>query len=354
MEERVNNLIASIAKIDNKENKILFYLPSMPQASGGIGVVYQHIKVLAELGYDAMVVYSGNEYKKPEWLGAEYTKLKHIRIDDKNKPLSVGMEDILVIPEGFPNIMEQTKNLPCKRVVLCQSYQYVLSSLMPGVSWDFFGIRDVIVVTPTLEDYLKRIFWDRFDIKICRPSVDDNLFKPSLKPKKPIIAISARDPQDVLNISKHFYLAHPQFKFISFKHMADMDRATFAETLSECCLGVWVDRIAGFGTFPLECAKSGVPFIGLIPNIIPEYAQDNHGIWTNNILDIPDLIQSYFKFWFEDSEPKEITEGLADMAKLYTVEEETKNIEIIYGDYISTRKEEMNHMLEKLKIGEQV
>jgi len=355
MGERLENLNAAIKRIDDKKNKLFFFLPSMPHASGGIGVVYEHVKTLVDLGYDAMIVYSGADYQKPKWLGEPYVSLKHVRIDDKKNPLTVSMDDFLIIPEGFSNVMQQSdeNKLPCKRIVLCQSYFYVLSSLVVGIGWDHFGIRDVIVVTPTLKDYLERIFSPhRFNIKVCRPSVNSEIFKPSLKPKKPIIAISGRDPQQILNVTKHFYLAYPQYKWVSFKHMADMTREQFAETLSESCLGVWIDKIAGFGTFPVECAKSNVPFIGLIPDILPEYAKDNQGIWTNSILDIPDLIARYFKLWFEDIEPAEVYQGLEDLSKEYTVEQEIENISTIYGDYITGRKVELQSIIDKIKTEE--
>ena len=350
MEDRLRLIADAQQRITDKKSKIFFYLPSMPHASGGIGVVYEHVRTLTELGYDAMVVYNGTDYKKPTWLGEPYVSLKHLRLDDKHKPITVTMDDILIIPEGFTNVMENTSKMPCKRIVLCQSYQYVLDSLMPGIGWDYFGIRDVMVVTPTLKTYLENVFGKRrFKITTCRPSVDDKIFKPSSRPKIPIIAISARDPQVVLNLTKHFYMAHPQYKWVSFKHMADLSREGFAEHLGSACLAVWVDRIAGFGTFPIECAKAGTPFIGLIPDIVPEYASNEHGIWTNNLLDIPAIIASYFKHWFEDKEPKEILDGLKDLATMYTREQEIETISTLYGEYFSERSNELSEIAKKVK-----
>lgn len=351
LEDKIIRLEKSIERIDKKENKLMFYLPSVPQASGGIGVVYEHVKRLSDEGYNAFVVHDNAEYKKPEWLGDAYTKLKHVPLDKGD--LTVNPEDIFIIPEGFSNVMEQSKNLPCLKIVLCQSYVYVLGSLNPGMSWANFGIKDVIVVTPTLEEYIEKVFGKgRFNIKVCRPSIDEKIFNSGNEPKKPIIAISARDQMSLLNVIKHFYLAYPQYKWVSFKHMVDMNREEFAETLQNACLGVWIDRIAGFGTFPIECAKTDTPFIGLIPDIIPEYASDNAGIWTNNIIDIPDLIANYIKLWIEDKVSSEITDGITELGKMYSKEDEDVNIISIYGDYIEGRKNEIKLILEKIKTDE--
>jgi len=50
-----------------------------------------------------------------------------------------------------------------------------------------------------------------------------------------------------------------------------MRRVDFAKRLQGNFAAVWIDRIASFGTFPLECMKSGVIPISLVPDIIPEY-----------------------------------------------------------------------------------
>ena len=344
--EQIKNLENSIERIDKKLNKIMFYLPSVPQASGGIGVVYSHVKTLTDLGYNAMVIHDDKEYKKPEWLGKEYCDLKHFVYNT----LTVGLDDILVIPEGFSNIMENTKQLPCKKVVLCQSYLYILSSLVPGYSWLNFGINDVIVVQKPLQDYIEKVFGaGKFNFQICRPSIDEKIFKPSNKLKKPIVAVSARDQADFLNMAKHFYSAYPQYRFVSFKDMRGMTRNEFAEVLQESFLGVWIDRVAGFGTFPVEAAKCETPVVGLVPNIIPEYAKDSNGVWINNILDIPDVIANVFSRWFTDEEIQGLSEGVAELAKEYTREDEIKNIELTYSKYINSRKEEILNLVNSIK-----
>lgn len=353
MDDRIINLSKSIDRINKKENKIMFFLPSVPQASGGIGVVYEHIKILVDLGYDAHIIWDDSDnqkYHKPEWLGEEYTSLKHIGLS--TKPV-VSPEDLIIIPEGCTPFLEQLNknNVPCMRVILCQSYLYILGSLMPGMSWLNFNIKDVIVVTPTLQSYVERIFGkDKFNFKLIRPSINEKIFKPTKKPKMPLIAISSRDQQNTLNIIKHFYAAFPQYRFITFKDMQGLTREEFAENLQEACLGVWVDQIAGFGTFPIECAKTDTPFIALVPNIIPEYASDDKGgAWVQNILNIPDTIAAFLNYWFEDRVPEQITNGSKELAQMYSKSEEEKNIELVYSEYIGKRKQEIQTVIDKIK-----
>lgn len=341
-DQRINNLKRSLEKLKKKEQKMLFFLPSMGNTpSGGIGVVYKFVKLLNESGYNAIVVHEKNDYVKPTWIGDGYDKIEHLSLEGGK--LTVSPEDFFIIPEGFANVMQQTLNLPCKRVVLAQSWVYILSSLAPGQTWSELGITDCIAVNDTLGQYIKDLFKD-VDVTVCRPSIP-SIFNSPTKPKKPIIAISSRDQMLTNVIIKQFYIKFPQFKWVSFKDMHGLSREDFAETLKECCLGVWVDRISGFGTFPIECAKTNTPYIGLLPDLMPEFASENSGIWTNEVINIPNLIGAFFKTYLEDSIPQEIFDGINEMALKYTEEEEKTNVEQTFSSLATDRIIEINSVI---------
>jgi glycosyltransferase involved in cell wall biosynthesis len=153
-----------------------------------------------------------------------------------------------------------------------------------------------------------------------------------------------------LNIIKHFYLKYPQYKWVSFKDMKGMSRDEFADTLKECCLAVWIDKIAGFGTFPIEAAKCGVPVIGLIPEIVPEFATDKSGIWTNDFLAIPDLIGNYIRLWLEDAVPDQMKEGTVELSEKYSEKDGIEEINRTFKEYISERKEEFEKFLRENQV----
>ena len=64
--------------------------------------------------------------------------------------------------------------------------------------------------------------------------------------------------------------------------MRGLSEQEFAETLKECFLSVWIDDESGFGTFPLESMASGVPVMGKIPNLQPEWMKEENGIWVDD------------------------------------------------------------------------
>lgn len=345
MDNKLEILDLAIAKIQSKENKIMFYVPTMNEYIASVGVTYSHAKNLNDLGYNVIIIHDDDKYVYPEWLGNEYEELKHVGLHTKE--LRVAIEDVLVYPEGFPDMMEKTRELSCFKIILCQSHINVLGSLTPGLSWNNFDIDRVIVTQKPLKDYLIKVFGEgNLLIDVIPVSVDDDTFKYDGRFKKPIVAVSAREQVDVLNVAKQFYSTYPQYRMLSFKDMRGMSREDFSKTLNDSFLGVWLDRDAGFGTFPIECAKTSTPYIALIPDMVPEYAKDENGIWVYSQLDIPDLIAQALEVFLNNEDMSTI--DLSELKEQYTKEEECKKIAEVYAKYLAQRVNEFETLKNKL------
>jgi hypothetical protein len=339
-------LLENISKLESKESKFYFFVMDTkgnPVAS--VATIYEHVKILRDLGYDAIILHEKNDYQGVgSWMGEDYGNLPHISIESQQ--LKVNGYDFLIIPELFTNVMEQTIQLPCKRIVLSQSYDYILEMLMPGKKWQDYNIFDCITTTERQSEYIKNLFGNSINTDII-PVAISNHFKPSEKPKKPIIAIHTRDQRDMVKIFKTFYVKHPHLKWVSFRDMRGMTRENFAESLAECCLAIWVDDIAGFGTFPLEAIKSNVPVLGKVPNIVPEWMEDKNGLWTHDILTIPDITANFVQAWLEDMSPEELYEKMADLKDKYTEETQKEKVKEVYERILNKRIVEFKTHLPK-------
>ena len=296
-----------------------------------------------------------NDYKGVgEWLGTEYTLLPHESIEAQK--LNLTTLDYIIVPEIFSNVMDQVKAFPCKKIVFSQSYAYILELLGAGVRWDFnYGFKDVITTSEIQADYVKGLFAG-VNTYVVPPSVPD-YFKPTTKMKKPIVSIVTRNQSDALKIVKSFYLQHPLYKWITFRELRGLPKETFASELADSCLAVWVDDVAGFGTFPIEAMECETPIIGKIPDLVPEWmtkGNDNgqidlvdNGVWTNNILAIPGLIAQYMKVWLEDSVPQELIDGMLNSKGQYTVENQKTKIKEVYEGLVAERLSEFENLLKE-------
>ena len=90
------------------------------------------------------------------------TSLPHRSIEGEN--LEISPEDFIVLPEIYGFIMDQIKDLPCGKIVLTQSYSYVLDTLQPGQSWASLGFLKCITTSEKqkneLDSYMKKMSYD--------------------------------------------------------------------------------------------------------------------------------------------------------------------------------------------------
>ena len=271
-------------------------------------------------------------------------EVPHQVIEGEN--IQVSPEDFLVVPEVFGFMMEQVKNLPCGKIVLAQSYSAMLETLQPGQTWNQFGFLKCITTSNKQKEYIEGIMRNQsFDI--IEPYISDT-FKKSDKPPMPIIGIHTREHLDTINLIKTFYLRFPQFRWFTFRDLRGLSHDEFAQAISECFLTVWVDRQSGYGTFPLESMKSGVPVIGIVPDLVPSWMNENNGIWIKDQILLPELIADWSQNWLEDNISQEIIAKMDEtVEKLPTKESFEKQIVDTFSAYINNRASSMEEQISK-------
>ncbi len=337
----------ALTSLKAKENKFYFLVQDTEGVQrASVATTYEFVKILTENGYNAYVLHEKNDYHGVgEWLGEEYPSLPHASIESQE--LSVGPADFLIIPEVFGHVLDQTKEMPCSRIVFCQSYDRVFSMLPPGFTWGMMNVSNVITTGEASTKYLEGIFpnLSTQEIKLGIPEI----FTPSDKPKMPIVTIHTREPRETMKIVKSFYVKFPQFKWITFRDMRGLSQNEFAKALSESCVSVWIDDISGFGTFPLESMKCGSPVIGKIPNLKPDWLTEDNGFWTFDPNQIIDILSAYLKNWLEDAIPTELYEKMAETVKPYNVEDQKTKVLETFGLYQSQKIEQLEIQLNKLQ-----
>jgi hypothetical protein len=354
IEEQIGQITQVLSNLNDKNFTLYFFtLDTKGNPTAGIANIYEHVKILNNLGYKAVILHEKNDYRVrgneeghgiSDWLGEDYASLPHVSIEAQT--LNISPADFIVIPEIFSNIMDQVKVFPCKKVVLSQSYDYLLELLPIGKRWTTdYGFNDVITTSRRQADYLTTLF-PTIKTHVVPVSIP-SYFKESEKPKQPIVALHTRNQSDASKIAKSFYLQYPIYKWITFKELRGSSREQFASDLKNACLSVWIDDTAGFGTFPLESIESNVPVIGKIPNMIPEWMEEvdengvasikNNGIWTNTTINIPEIIATYLKLWLEDSVPSELLEGIKDSQGDYTEENQVEAAQVTYATLVENR-----------------
>jgi glycosyltransferase involved in cell wall biosynthesis len=136
--------------------------------------------------------------------------------------------------------------------------------------------------------------------------------------------------------------------------MKNISQTDFSRFLKESFVSVWVDRESGFGTFPIESMISNTPVIGVVPNLKPDWMNENNGIWTYSFNEIIDVLANFAQNWLEDNINEELYTKMSETGEKYQNKESFDNkIESLFVDYFNVRKEMFSQQLEKLKITEE-
>jgi len=345
--ENIAVLSKAATRLESKESKFIFCVPESISPSASVYEIYTHANVVKSMGYNVIIMTENTDLKAPEWMESSLGDLKHVLISDSK--INVSPDDFMVIPEVFTNIMEQVKNLPCKKICLLQSFDYMLNGLIPGSDIELFGINDIITTSETLKNMLNTFYGEKFKVETYNIGIPD-YFHASDKPQNPVISIVGRNNNDITKVIKLFFSKYPHLKWITFdplltntKPPTQLDRVSFAERLRNNFAAVWIDRIASFGTFPVECMKSGVIPIFIVPDIEPEYLKNDQGeyveagMYTSNIYDLPIMIGDLLTKFIDDSIPEGIYETMAEISKRYDMSNSIEQITNIYAKYAEER-----------------
>lgn len=355
-----------ISEIKDGKSQYYFYVPSSSKfASAGVAYVYDLVKTLIENGFDAKILHE-KEYLKPTWMGKEYENLPHCGFE------TIKASDFLFLPEVyvqafFDDMEKNAIKLPCDVVVISQVYDLIYHSLKLGYDWSSFRHRNgvslwnVITTSENQKKYIEESMRG-LNIHVINPFIHQS-FKKSDKPQKPFIMVMSRDKNEGEALVKEFWNAFPHYRWIPFKLVNNLDRDVFAKDVAECCLAVWIDQRSSFGTFPLECMKCGVPVVGVIPSMIPEWMYKtvdtengerlviaDNGFWVSSKLDILNTLRQLLDMWLSQTLDEQIYNEMNSYYEKYSKEnnlsqvlEVFKNIKDNRIQYLEKVEERENH-----------
>jgi hypothetical protein len=350
-------ILEQIKKIDNKEFYFYFYIvDTKGNPSGSLSYIYDIAYSLKEMGYNVAMLHSEEDFiGVEEWMGKEYAELPHYNVEKKS--VDITPSDILFIPEIYSNVMTATKNLPCQRVAILQSFDKLTEFIPFGAGWNDLGIFKAITTTETNAKRLKKYF----------PYVKTNIIKPKISSifnnknndlKKLIVNVVTREPGDINKIVKPFFWQYPMYQWVAFRELRGLSREEFANALQEAAITVWVDDTTDFGYIPLESMKCGSIVVGKIPNVAPEWMIDNNeeefkltesGVWVDNLASLPSVLASVIRTWTMDEIPEKIKINSEKLLENYTEGAQLKDIKYaIIEKLVIERKNEYMTVLNSL------
>jgi len=347
IQENIEKLESAFNRLENNQYKIYFLTyDTKNNARAAVKYIYDTVLTLREEGLDAHILVEDKAYIGVEsWMGDKYKDLPIVTI--KEDQIEMGIDDVIVVPEYYSNVLEQLKDVKCTKVMLVQQTEYIFETLQVGSSWSDYGFDKVITTTKSSKQYIQTVFPESI-IYINPPKISD-IFKPTESLTKPFIAISARDRGQHRRVISEFYLRYPQLRWVTFKDMVQMSHEEFAKQLQECICSVWLDDDSTFGTFPLESMKCQVPVIGKIPTTEPEWLSEN-GLWTYDLNKIVELLGTYVLAWLEGvTINDEVKSKMSETLIPYSADIIDSNVISIFNSLKNSRIKTIENGLTNLK-----
>ena len=350
--ENIEKLESALGRIGENESVVYFLTyDTKSNARAGVKHIYDMALTLKNNGANVKILVEDKGYVGVEsWLGEDYKGIPVVSIKDDK--VEIKLDDTIVVPEFYSNVLEQLSNVKCTKIMLVQQKDYIFETLPIGSRWSDYGFDKIITTTESTKRYILEYFPEAL-VHIIPPIIGDN-FKPSEKLQKPFVAISCRDRSKHRKLISEFYLKFPQLRWITFRDMVQLSYSEFSEVLKECFVSVWIDEESTFGTFPLESMKCNVPVVGKIPDIEPDWLNEN-GMWTYDSTKIVEILGTYILACLEGVELKsEVTDKMKETLLPYDSEITKNNIISIFNSFKNKRIDAINLALEKLKQEETV
>ncbi len=343
----IEKLESSLSRISNKENVIYFLTyDTKNNARAAVKNIYDMALALKESGRVVKILVEDKTYTGVDgWLGDKYNSLEVVSI--KEDKVEIKVEDVIVVPEYYSNVLPQLSNIKSVKVMLVQQKDYIFETLPIGSRWSDYGFDKCITTSESSKKYILDYFPESL-VHLIPPFIGDN-FQPTDKPIKPYVAISCRDRLIHRKLISEFYIKYPQLRWITFRDMVQMSYDEFADNLKECMVSLWVDDESTFGTFPLESMKCGVPVVGKIPNTEPDWLTEN-GLWTYDVNKLVEILGTFILAWLEGVElTSEVKEKMRETVVPYTKETHNNNTLSIFNSLISIREDSIKKAIEKVK-----
>lgn len=339
----------SVNRMKEKLSRIYFMVQDTKgNAKASVRYIYQMALTLKRNGYNAIILHEKPEYfGVSSWLSEEYmTELEHRAIEGTS--LEISPDDLIIIPEIYGFVMDQITKLPCGKIVLSQAFDHIFETLQPGQSWTQLGFYKCITTSEKQKELIQSVMRN-VTVDVVAPYISD-VFQKNEYPPKTIINIHTRDQRDTSNLIKSFYVKFPQYRWITFRDLRGLSENEFAEAMKDSFISIWIDQTSSFGTFPLESMKMGIPVLGLVPDVVPSWMNEDNGLWVNNKTIIVDVLSDFIQNWLEDNLNPELFDRMNLTLETISNKEKFENETLsLFGDIFEKRITSFEDQLSKFE-----
>jgi len=231
---------------------IYYFCPDMNVPSSGIRILYKHVAILAKAGFKAAILHSKAGFKvndMPE------VPLAHL---EGGFPLSP--DDIVTVPEGFPDFMYKIREAPCRRFVFAQNWAYIYNVLPDQFDWRFLNVERVMAICPYIAD---AVSWSMgLPVHLLEFSIDSKLYHVP-ESKLPSVVCIKRKAQNFQELWRVMKSRNPDYVGkLAWTPLAGLSQADYAAAVRSASVFLNLSSAEGLVYSCLEAMRAGTIVAG--------------------------------------------------------------------------------------------
>jgi len=235
-------------------DRILYTAPGLNEPSGGARVLFKHVELLRDAGYDA-VIWDPQDRTPLDWFA---TTAPVIQADT----LELDETDILVMPEVF--IAEDYDPAPgCRKVIYNQGHflTFNTASMARYPTWD--PLPTMWVSSQASFDVMTRLAQALpvESVDLIPHSIDTDIFRPPVEREQKIAWMPQKRP-DEAQLLHALFTADPRFGNTILTEIRRMSQQQTAEELGSAAVFIALGHREGFGMPIAEALASGCAVVG--------------------------------------------------------------------------------------------
>jgi len=250
--------------------RIILFCPPTTVINGGIKQIFLLADTLRAQGFDAVVF--EEQGRRPDWFSSTAPVVSQ-------GVFAPRADEVLVLPEDQPQILEIFKDWPQRKVIYSQNHFYGSLALKNVSSFADYGATHAICCSHTTLDHM---IWRHPTIKpfLVPCGIDTGLFKPAPSKTKTILYMPRKRPVEAVFIRDVFRYAYPEYADWVWQEIEGKTETETAAMMGEAKVFLALSRMESLGLTPLEAMASGCIVAGFTGIGGQEYATPANGFWA--------------------------------------------------------------------------
>lgn len=236
-----------------KDHRILYFCPDLNLPSAGIRRLYRHVAALRSNGFNAFVLHQKAGFKAPG-----QPEVPRCYLDQTS---AFSQRDVVVIPEGQPQIMHALRNSPCRRFVIALNWDYIFKALPDHWDWRKLNIERVLVMSPFIG---QMVSWSmRLPIHLLDSSIDGERYRFVPEQKMRQVAYIQRKAACIGPLLRLLAARNADYtQEIQWRPLSDLPEPEYAREICDASIFLNLSSAEGFPTSCMEAMAAGTLVVG--------------------------------------------------------------------------------------------